>query len=99
MSLARAWRALTCHPAPRYEISRSTLLLVGLRRDGATSSISRIAIVLIVLLSISRGLPLWARDKNSIESFGMGLSVTVTVPEAELLQAVQDVVADGIIQG
>ena len=37
--------------------------------------------------------------KNSTENFGMGLSVSVPAPESEVLQAVQDVVADGIIQG
>jgi Bacterial SH3 domain len=42
---------------------------------------------------------LQARQKNSTESFGMGLTVTVQASEAEILQAVQDVVADGIIQG
>jgi Bacterial SH3 domain len=42
---------------------------------------------------------LQARQKNSAESFGMGLTVTVQASEGEILQAVQDVVADGIIQG
>jgi hypothetical protein len=42
---------------------------------------------------------LQARDKKSTESFGTGLAVTVQASEAELLRAVQDVVADGIIQG
>ena len=41
--------------------------------------------------------PLAARDKGPAESGG--LSVSLTVPERELLQAVQDVAADGIIQG
>lgn len=44
-----------------------------------------------------------ARDLHaktkSAEEYGRGLSVRVPVPERELLQAVQDVVADGIIQG
>ena len=40
-----------------------------------------------------------APSKNSTENFGMGLSVSVPGPESEVLQAVQDVVADGIIQG
>lgn len=40
-----------------------------------------------------------APSKNSTENFGMGLSVSVSAPESEVLQAVQDVVADGIIQG
>jgi hypothetical protein len=38
-------------------------------------------------------------DKPSQGSFGTGLTVTVSATEAELLHAVQDVVADGIIQG
>jgi hypothetical protein len=41
--------------------------------------------------------PLAARDKGTAESGG--LSVNLPVPERELLQAVQDVAADGIIQG
>lgn len=40
-----------------------------------------------------------AREKSQVENYGQGLSVTVPVPEQELLQAVEDVVADGIIQG
>jgi len=44
-------------------------------------------------------IPHAAGGKNSTESFGVGLSVSVPVPEAEVLDAVQDVVADGIIQG
>jgi len=39
-----------------------------------------------------------ARGKSA-ESYGMGLNVSVPVPERELLQAVQDVADDGIIQG
>jgi hypothetical protein len=50
---------------------------------------------LIVCLTV----PGAARNKSSTEAFGAGLSVTVTAPESEVLQAVQDVVADGIIQG
>src|SRR5438270_3816566 len=42
--------------------------------------------------------PLNAKSKQA-EDYGGGLSVSVPVSEAELLQAVQDVVADGIIQG
>jgi Bacterial SH3 domain len=41
---------------------------------------------------------LFARGKSA-QSYGMGLNVSVPAPERELLQAVQDVVADGIIQG
>jgi hypothetical protein len=40
-----------------------------------------------------------ARNKNSTETFGAGLTVNVPAIESEVLQAVQDVVADGIIQG
>jgi len=51
--------------------------------------------VLVLYLTIS----LAARSKNSTETFGVGLSVSVLAPEAEVLQAVQDVVGDGVIQG
>src|SRR6266851_7076736 len=42
--------------------------------------------------------PLHARGKST-ESYGMGLSVSVPASDRDLLQAVQDVAADGIIQG
>ncbi len=42
--------------------------------------------------------PLAAKSKEAQE-YGAGLSVQVPVPEQQLVQAVQDVVADGIIQG
>lgn len=51
---------------------------------------------LIVLLLV---VPSAARNKNSTETFGAGLTVNVPAIESEVLQAVQDVVADGIIQG
>ena len=40
-----------------------------------------------------------ARGNSSQENYGAGLSVSVPVTEPQLLQAVQDVAADGIIQG
>jgi hypothetical protein len=43
--------------------------------------------------------PLYPRGKSPQPSYGLGLSVSVPAPEAEVLQAVQEVVADGIIQG
>ena len=42
--------------------------------------------------------PLHARGKST-ESYGMGLNVSVPASERDVLQAVQDVAADGIIQG
>jgi len=57
----------------------------------------RFALYLLVALAFAPNVQ--GRDKNSTESFGMGLTVTVPASEAELVQAVQDVVADGIIQG
>jgi Skp family chaperone for outer membrane proteins len=44
------------------------------------------------------GRELYAKSKQA-EDFGGGLSVSVPATEQELLQAVQDVVADGIIEG
>jgi hypothetical protein len=40
-----------------------------------------------------------ARGKAAQETYGAGLNVSVPATEQELLQAVQDVVSDGIIQG
>jgi len=57
--------------------------------------ISHLVAWFVLLLSAAR--PLGARDKPSTES--PGLSVSVPATQAELLQAVRDVVADGIIQG
>ena len=42
--------------------------------------------------------PVYAKSKQA-QDYGGGLSVSVPVSQAELLQAVEDVVADGIIQG
>jgi hypothetical protein len=53
----------------------------------------------VALCAVLATLPVNARGKSSPESYGEGLSVSVPAPEQELLQAVQDVVADGIIQG
>ncbi len=50
-----------------------------------------------VALTLLAATALGARDKAAQESGG--LSVSVPVPERALLQAVQDVAADGIIQG
>ncbi len=42
---------------------------------------------------------LCANAKSKAQDYGAGLNTSVPVPEAQLLQAVQDVVADGIIEG
>jgi len=52
-----------------------------------------------VLCAVLATLPVCARGKAGPEIYGEGLNVSVPAPESELLQAVQDVVADGIIQG
>jgi len=66
---------------------------------GRKARINRLLLVGETLVLLSAVVLLQARDKKSTESFGLGLTVTVPSPEAELVQAVQDVVADGIIQG
>jgi hypothetical protein len=57
---------------------------------------------LVILISgaffAARPLRLHARGKST-ESYGMGLSVSVPASERDVLQAVEDVAADGIIQG
>jgi hypothetical protein len=51
----------------------------------------------VLIASLLVASPLLAKNKG--EDYGAGLSVRVPVPEQQLLQAVEDVVADGIIQG
>lgn len=53
----------------------------------------------LLLVFSSAGTPLCGRGKGPDETYGAGLTVSVPVPESELLQAVEDVAADGIIQG
>lgn len=60
---------------------------------------SHLSMFAIACLMVSLAVPGSARSKNSTEAFGVGVSVTVPAPESEVLQAVQDVAADGIIQG
>ena len=57
-----------------------------------------LAIVAILLRFATLPLPVHARGKST-ESYGMGLSVSVPASERDVLQAVGDVAADGIIQG
>jgi len=52
----------------------------------------------LVALVLFAANPLHARGKST-ESYGMGLNVSVPASERDVLQAVQDVAADGIIQG
>src|SRR5258708_40284338 len=55
-------------------------------------------LVILFSLVLCVAQPLYARGKST-ESYGMGLSVSVPASESELLQAAQEVAADGIIQG
>src|SRR5256885_7121894 len=68
---------------------------------GSLIACSRQGMLLLRLLILCCAIPvtLLASDKSSRETYGMGLSISVPATEQELLQAVQDVVADGIIQG
>jgi hypothetical protein len=50
------------------------------------------------LVAVLCACPLHAKSKQA-EDYGGGLSISVPATEQDLLQAVQDVVADGIIQG
>src|SRR5438874_7618722 len=68
-------------------------------RNRTFADTGRLAARLYLFLCLISSVPAPAREKPSQESFGMGLSVNVPATEAEVLQAVQDVVADGIIQG
>ena len=68
-------------------------------RNRTFADTSRLVAELYLFLCLISSVPVHAREKPSQESFGMGLTVNVSSTEAEVLQAVQDVVADGIIQG
>ena len=57
---------------------------------------SSLAIVLMLLLST---VPLFAREKSRKEEYGLGYSTEVPGPEPEVLQALQEVVNNGIIEG
>jgi len=61
-----------------------------------TSAGSALFVVLAVLVLLS---PLSGREKAGKVDYGAGLSVEIESPESEVLQAVGDVVDDGIIQG
>jgi hypothetical protein len=60
-------------------------------------SVSRFAFLVVLACSIPAAL--FARGKPAQETYGAGLNLSVPATEQELLQAVQDVVGDGIIQG
>ncbi|MBV8050103.1 MAG: hypothetical protein JOZ80_02870 [Acidobacteriaceae bacterium] len=51
------------------------------------------------MLLITAVLPLYARQHTKKEDYGMGYSSEIAAPESEVLQAVEDVVNDGMIQG
>ena len=70
-----------------------------LRRISRKSQYSGFVIGLAVFIVIGIALPLWGREKKSKVEYGAGLSVEIESPESEVLQAVEDVVEDGIIQG
>jgi hypothetical protein len=55
----------------------------------------KIGLILLIALA---ALPLPAREKDAIQ-YGMGILVNVPFPESEVVQAVQDVVQNGIIRG
>jgi Skp family chaperone for outer membrane proteins len=59
--------------------------------------IARFSVLLAALIIAFPALA--AREKSAPVDYGAGLSVRVPVSEPELLQAVEDVVDDGIIQG
>lgn len=61
-------------------------------------SVRRLPFFSVLFVFAVAVLPLHARGKSA-ESYGMGVNVSVPASEPELVQAVQDVVSDGIIQG
>jgi hypothetical protein len=59
-------------------------------------SIQRITLAVLLLLPTPR---LLAGEKEPKENYGFGFAVDLTVPEGEVLDALEQVVSDGIIQG
>ena len=114
VKIAQASARLTFLPCTRYEfvvrkhrvvvLMHNSRLHVGPSYSRARYRFCQLAQtsfllpLLILWCSIVATLPLHARGKSA-EGYGMGLSVSVPASEQELVQAVQDVVSDGIIQG
>jgi hypothetical protein len=55
--------------------------------------------ILSILWLVFAVAPLRGREHKKREDFGLGFSAEIAVPESEVVQAVEDVVDDGIIQG
>ena len=95
---------LTLASRPRYESGKSVyrrklsfINAIGSRRL-VPLGISWLCLYSALALFTFNAQQLSAKTRQA-EDYGGGLSVSVPVTEPELLQAVQDVVADGIIQG
>jgi hypothetical protein len=78
---------------------QSCILCSGSLTNGIRPRRSVPRFAFLVVLACSIPATLFARGKSAQETYGAGLSVSVPATEQELLQAVQDVVGDGIIQG
>ena len=55
--------------------------------------------LVVVALSIGACVPAHSREKQKKPDYGFGLAMEIPAPESEVLDAVEDVVNDGIIQG
>ena len=73
----------------------SVLMKLKMPLAGVALRLSGLVVTAVLLATVL----LEARGNSSQENYGAGLSVSVPVTEPQLLQAVQDVAADGIIQG
>jgi len=76
-------------------MAESRAEVVGGSQGVSTPTLWKIGGILMLLLA---ALPLPAREKSGTE-YGTGLIVNIPFPEAEVAQAVQDVVQNGIIRG
>jgi hypothetical protein len=66
----------------------------------ATALRCKSAIFLLAALGLSVTVaPLYGREHKKKEDFGLSFSAEIAAPESEVMQAVEAVVADGIIQG
>jgi Skp family chaperone for outer membrane proteins len=84
----------------RKAVSRSEIMLFSLDPSLLLRSCRTLLRLYLcpTLIAVLCACPVNAKPKQP-ENYGGGLSVSVPANEAELAQAVQDVVADGIIQG
>jgi hypothetical protein len=81
-------------PAIQSELSQSSSAKKKSARKAAR------IVALLLCLFFSAVLPLYSREhKTRKQDYGLGFSTEISAPESEVLQAVDDVINDGMIEG